>query len=62
MTGVDYTQVVVMVGIGVAVIIGINIVGQEYQFSSNNGSITISGNYSPNNQHNIGGVFFYNMD
>ena len=39
-----------------------NIVGQEYEFSSNNGSITISGSYSSTNQHVIGGVFFYNVD
>ena len=39
-----------------------NIVGQEYQFSLNSGSITISGDYSSTDQHVIGGVFIYNVE
>ena len=39
-----------------------NIVGQEYEFNLNSGSITISGDYSSTDQHNIGGVFFYNVE
>ncbi len=36
-----------------------NIVGQEYEFNINSGSITTSGDYSSTAQHAIGGVFFY---
>ena len=39
-----------------------NIVGQEYEFNINHGSITISGTYSSTAQHNMGAVFFYMMD
>ena len=36
-----------------------NIVGQEYEFSFNSGTLTTSGTYSSTAQHAVGGVFFY---